>query len=164
MNQQYTTDTDTGQPAGPRTQRIADYQPGRLLVGNRLLIIKATAIDTSLLTVFQFLAVTGTPSSFFALDVSFEPPLQGYRLVGDWYERMAPDAEGALCSEVLGLALHLDGARLVLTDTFSAERLLTPREVRASVREFQAEHEALDAATERLRAELDVGVDVRLIR
>ena len=43
-----------------------------------------------------------------------EPPLQGYRLVGDRYERMAPDAAGALCSDALGLTLHLDGALLVV--------------------------------------------------
>jgi Uma2 family endonuclease len=81
-----------------------------------------------------------------------EPPLQGYRLDGDQYDRMLPDAEGAHRSDVLGLTLHLDGARLVLTDTVSGERLLSPMEVYAEVLALRTAREAEAAAREAAEA------------
>jgi Uma2 family endonuclease len=73
-----------------------------------------------------------------------DPPLQGYRLEGDQYFTMSPDADGALSSEVLGLTLHLDGAQLVLIDTESGERLLNPRESQAIRREQEVAREVAD--------------------
>jgi Uma2 family endonuclease len=84
-----------------------------------------------------------------------EPPLQGYRLVGDRYDSMLRDAEGALRSEVLGLTLHLDGARLVLIETESGERLLTPLEAQVDRLEQRIAREAAEVEVARLRAELE---------
>jgi Uma2 family endonuclease len=41
-----------------------------------------------------------------------EPPLQGHRLVGEGYERIAPHADGSLESRELGLRLEIEDGQL----------------------------------------------------
>jgi Uma2 family endonuclease len=80
-----------------------------------------------------------------------EPRLQGYRVVGGRYERIVPDAQGALVSEQLGMKLQPEGEHLVLYRLDTGERLLTAEEA------FQAESEARQAAeaeVARLREQL----------
>lgn len=90
------------------------------------------------------------------------PPLQGFRLEGREYRAIAPDAEGMLFSETLGLRLNLDGGRLSLVDPATGARLLRSEEAREAHRQAEAraaaEQEArrrAEAELNRLRAELD---------
>lgn len=74
-----------------------------------------------------------------------DPPLQGFRLVGGTYQRVAVDDTGALRSETLGLSLALDAQGLIaLRDTTTGERLLRLDEERERV-----EAERQRAETER---------------
>ncbi|MGO8748776.1 MAG: Uma2 family endonuclease [Thermoguttaceae bacterium] len=54
-----------------------------------------------------------------------EPSLQGHRLVGEQYELLVPDAQGALVSEQLGLRLQAEGSQLMFYRLDTGERLLT---------------------------------------
>jgi Uma2 family endonuclease len=56
------------------------------------------------------------------------PPLQGFRLTGDIYEPIAPEPDGTLHSEALGLMLRLVDGRLRLSDRSSGVELLSPEE------------------------------------
>jgi Uma2 family endonuclease len=80
-----------------------------------------------------------------------DPPLQGYRLVDGDYVRIDPIA-GRLPSQVLGLHLERDGAKLRLFDPAIAARLPT-RSERAQVSDRRAEEEHRRAEEERGRAE-----------
>ena len=87
-----------------------------------------------------------------------DPPLQGYRLVDGDYVRIDPVA-GRLPSQVLGLHLERDGAKLRLVDPATAARLPT-RSERAQVADRRAEEErrraeAAEAAQQRLAEEND---------
>lgn len=74
---------------------------------------------------------------------SLSTPLQGYRLDGEKYSRVEPDADGALVCEELNLTLRLDAeGNLVLTDLQTGDRIL----IRA---------ESADQEVERLRQLLD---------
>ncbi len=68
--------------------------------------------------------------------------LQGYRLEAGRYERLEPNATGALESSELNLLLRLDRERLVIQDAATGLTLLT-----------KAETEEARAAAERVRAE-----------
>jgi len=83
-----------------------------------------------------------------------EPPLQGFLLVKGEYERIDPDADGALFSRALGLKLRIEDNRLRLMNAATGERLLRPAEVREQAR--AAEQRLADVETElaRVRAEL----------
>ena len=83
-----------------------------------------------------------------------EPPLQGYRLVGEEYEHMQPVAEGTLYSQELGLELRLEDGQLRLVDPTTGERLLSPAEAQAARRAAEARAAQAEAELERLRAEL----------
>jgi Uma2 family endonuclease len=77
-----------------------------------------------------------------------EPPLQGYRLDGDRYLRIAADARGRLVSKELGLRLQAEKGQLMLYRIDTGERLLTEREARRA-----AEAERLAAEQARTEAE-----------
>jgi Uma2 family endonuclease len=60
------------------------------------------------------------------------PRLQGYRLQGGEYHRIAPDHGGGVASETLGVVFHAEESRLVASDAVTGERLLRPDDVRAA--------------------------------
>lgn len=83
------------------------------------------------------------------------PAFQGYRLAGGEYLRMAPDADGALISESLGLRLLPEPGMLALFDRATGERLLRPAEM-AEARRAEAEaRRAAEARAAALEAELE---------
>jgi Uma2 family endonuclease len=81
-----------------------------------------------------------------------DPPLQGYRLAGDGYERLEADESGVLVSQELGLSLQRQEGTLRFRRLDTGEWLLTPRE-RAEREAERAEHEAERAEHETQRAE-----------
>jgi len=87
-----------------------------------------------------------------------DPPLQGHRLVGDQYERLAPDPQGALVSAELGLRLQADHGQLMFHRLDTGDRLLTSAEAcRAEAQARQAEARARQAeAKARQAAEAEV--------
>jgi Uma2 family endonuclease len=67
------------------------------------------------------------------------PPLQGYRLEGGEYQRIAsPDGE-SLISTALGIELRVEGARLYVVQAATGERLLTPAEAYEARRAAEAQ-------------------------
>jgi hypothetical protein len=66
-----------------------------------------------------------------------DPRLQGFRLEGDDYQRIEPDANGAIANEVFGLHLSTEGGQLRCTNARDGQRLLRPQEARAALREGQ---------------------------
>ncbi|HZW30877.1 MAG TPA: Uma2 family endonuclease [Isosphaeraceae bacterium] len=80
-----------------------------------------------------------------------DPPLQGFRLVGGDYLPITP-IDGRLPSQVLGLRLERDGAKLRLWDPATGQRLPTPQEARAAA-EHRAEAADRRAGEQRHRAE-----------
>ncbi|MBW3543691.1 MAG: Uma2 family endonuclease, partial [Planctomycetes bacterium] len=83
-----------------------------------------------------------------------KPPLRGFRLAGDAYCPIEPDATGALISEELDLLLRLEGRDLWLFDRGSGERLLTEVEAgRAALEAERGAREAERAAREAAEAE-----------
>jgi len=87
-----------------------------------------------------------------------DPPLQGYRLTGERHEPLAPDPQGSLVSEQLGLRLCAEGGHLILYRLDTGQRLLTDEESRAEAearRDAEAEaRRAAEAEVVRLREEL----------
>ena len=94
-----------------------------------------------------------------------DPPLQGYRLAGNDYVRIEPDANGALDSRELSLRLRIGEGHLEFVRWDTGQRLLTgderaQREAERAEREFQARQresearQAAEAEVARLRAEL----------
>ncbi|MCL4205507.1 MAG: Uma2 family endonuclease [Pirellulaceae bacterium] len=86
------------------------------------------------------------------------PPLQGYRLVGQDYERLKSDADGALTSQELGLRLKVVDRHLDFVRLDSGQRLLTHRERalrEAEARQREAEaRQAAEAELARVQDEL----------
>ncbi|MBI3970802.1 MAG: Uma2 family endonuclease, partial [Chloroflexi bacterium] len=74
-----------------------------------------------------------------------DPPHQGFRLEAGVYRPIAPNAEGALVSEALGLELRLDDGRLRLYDARAGEWLLTPAEAEAARRQAEAARQEAEA-------------------
>jgi hypothetical protein len=97
---------------------------------------------------------------FDPLEEYLKPPFQGFKLEGDEFIAMAPDADGALVSNELGLRIYPDGAYLRLIDLASGQQLLRPAQLdrarRAAEARTRAEERARAAEDEvaRLRAEL----------
>ncbi len=89
---------------------------------------------------------------FDPLDEYLRPPLQGYRLHQGRYRPLAVEADGALRSAALGLALHARGEQLRLYDPERQRWLPMPQE--ETVARQVAEERALLAEAEvaRLRA------------
>ncbi len=85
---------------------------------------------------------------FDPLNEYLTPPLQGFRLMPEGYVPIQADP---LVSEVLGLALQVEGGRLRLYDLRTGQRLLTYKEVQAAVAAAEAEIARLRAELDRLR-------------
>ena len=81
-----------------------------------------------------------------------EPPLQGYRLVGDGYEPIERHADGSLDSHELGLRLEIEERRLRFVRLDTGERLPTRAE-RAEREAERAEREAEARQGEAARAD-----------
>jgi len=103
---------------------------------------------------------------FDPLEEYLKPPFQGFKLEGDEFIAMAPDADGALVSNELGLRIYRDGAYLRLIDLASGQQLLRPAQLdrarraaeaqaRAAEVQARAEAEARTRAEERARAAED---------
>ncbi len=80
-----------------------------------------------------------------------DPPLQGYRLAGEDYERIEPDAHGELESHELGLRLRIGEGHLEFVRGDTGQRLLTADE-RAKREAERAKREAERAKREAERA------------
>lgn len=98
---------------------------------------------------------------YFLFDLTrdyLDPPLQGYRLIGKRYERIAADAEGALVSEQLGLRLQAEERHLMLYRLDTGERLLTAEEkleIEAEARQSaEKARRTAEAEVARLRRQL----------
>jgi len=91
---------------------------------------------------------------YFLFDLTrdyLDPPLQGYRMIGGQYERIAADSEGALLSEQLGLRLCAEDGHLMVYRLDTGQRLLTADEQL----EMEAEaRRAAEAEVARLRRQL----------
>ena len=85
------------------------------------------------------------------------PPLQGFLLVGDTYEPMAPAADGSLVNNELGLRLQLVDGQLRFFNLNTGELLLSPPE-RAQIAAARAEAEAARAEVEAARAEAEAAL------
>jgi len=84
-----------------------------------------------------------------------DPPLQGHRLEGGDYGRIAAQPDGAVRSEALGLLLSVvrlpDRLRLRCTDAKTGERLLRYDEEPDARRDAEERAKAAEAEVERLR-------------
>lgn len=84
---------------------------------------------------------------FDPLNEYLKPSLQGFRLVGEDYVAIAPEADGALVSQELGLRLRQENTYLRLFDLRTGQQLLRPAQLEEA-------HQAAEQEVERLRAEL----------
>jgi Uma2 family endonuclease len=83
-----------------------------------------------------------------------EPSLQGHRLVNERDELIAPDAQGALVSEQLGLRLQAEGSQLMFYRLDTGERLLTAADsLRAAEASLRTAEVSLRTAEESLQSE-----------
>jgi len=76
------------------------------------------------------------------------PPLQGWKLQADHYERIEPDTAGRLLCQQLDLWLRLEDGDFVLYDVQTGQRLMTEAEHERAARE------AAEAEIQRLRDKL----------
>jgi Uma2 family endonuclease len=81
-----------------------------------------------------------------------DPPLQGFRLVGKKYRPIAPEADGSLVSQELGLRLVPEGTLLRLIDLATGKPVLTRAE-RADEEQQRADKEQQRADKEQQRAD-----------
>ena len=92
---------------------------------------------------------------FDPLSEYLDPPLQGYRLVEGAYTHLqavtSPQGDLRLESELLGLALQVEGTHLRPYDLKTGEKLLTQHEAEAARRRAEAEVARLRAELEKLR-------------
>ncbi len=87
-----------------------------------------------------------------------DPPLQGYRLVGERYAPIQADERGALVSDVLAMRLQFDKGQLAFYRLDNGDRLLTSRERIAAESHARRETVASQCETElRQAAEAEVG-------
>ena len=84
-----------------------------------------------------------------------KPPLQGFRLVGGRYDPIAPDAQGRVLSNTLGLLLALDAGRLRLIDPATGELLVRPDEQVARAERAEARAAGAEAEVAKRRALLE---------
>jgi hypothetical protein len=87
-----------------------------------------------------------------------QPPLKGFRLLGQYYTPM-PDQplseeEWRLQSELLKLELHTEGQQLRLFDPQTGAYLRTPHEEAEARADAETQAQALAAEVARLNAEL----------
>jgi Uma2 family endonuclease len=84
-----------------------------------------------------------------------KPPMQGYRLIGDQYEKIVP-VEGRLPSEILGLHLERSGTQLKLFNPLTGRWQPTPTEAERQRAEAERQRaDQADAEVERLRREIE---------
>jgi Uma2 family endonuclease len=87
-----------------------------------------------------------------------EPPLKGFRLVGDNYQLLPattlPDGVLSLHSTVLGLDLRLENGALRLYDTTTGQNLLTHAEAEQARRQAEERAQAAEARVAELEARL----------
>ncbi len=83
-----------------------------------------------------------------------KPPLQGFRLEEGNYAPIAPDVQGRLRSDTLGLDLQIVEDDLRLFDPRADNFLLTPLEAQQVARREATARQAAEAEVGRLRAEL----------
>jgi len=88
---------------------------------------------------------------FDPLQEYLKPPLQGFRLHGESYAPIEPDADGALRSERLGLKLRLD-KDVVALQTTEGRHLLRPGEIAIRQEEMAKELQRLREEIERLKS------------
>jgi len=89
-----------------------------------------------------------------------EPRLQGYRLVGSRYRRLAPERDGSLASESLGVRFHIEGQSLRAVDVTTGEPLLRPEEERHARHAAERARDEEARRAERYAARLrELGVD-----
>lgn len=91
-----------------------------------------------------------------------DPPLQGYRLVGQDYVPIDPDESQGLASEELGLVLRADADRLCFCRIDNGERLLTAEERVA--REVEARRAAEERVTREAEARRAAEAEVAILR
>jgi len=89
-----------------------------------------------------------------------KPPLQGYRLVGEEYEPIEPEA-GRLPSEVLGLHLEADGDQARLFDPAAGRRLLTRLEAVHAEKAARLRGEAILQAKDAAIQEKDAAIQAK---
>lgn len=100
----------------------------------------------------------GVPEFFLfdPLNEYLKPPLQGFRLTGEYFTPLKPEplerGSWRLRSEILNLELRAEGSRLRLFDPEIGRYLLSPAEAR---REAEAEIERLKAELRRLQGRPD---------
>jgi len=93
---------------------------------------------------------------YFLFDPASEylrPRLQGYRLAGGRYQRLAEGADGSLSSRTTGLLLRSEGTNLRLVDAATGERLLWVEEETAARQAAEERAQTLEKELERLRRE-----------
>src|SRR5262245_15366855 len=82
-----------------------------------------------------------------------KPPLQGFRLVNDQYERIAPLPDGSIVSDVLGVRLLLEDGELVMFDLATGARVLSDAELTEEAERREAEAERREAEAQRRETE-----------
>ena len=81
------------------------------------------------------------------------PPLKGFRLVGESYVEIEPDASGSLICEELGFSLRLEAGRLAIYDCRTGQPLRTEAEAERLARiAEQQTREATEARAEAAEA------------
>ncbi len=127
------------EPRDRRNYKLwVEYKPPDVII--EVTSAKTRKVDTG--TKPQLYARMRVPE-YFLFDPTqdyLDPPLQGYRLVGQRHERIAPEADGAFSSEQLALRLRMEERHLMLYRQDTGQRLLTADEA------LQAEAEARRAA------------------
>lgn len=93
---------------------------------------------------------------FDSLGKALEPRLQGFQLLDGRYESIAPDEDGALQSQILGLKLAAEGERLRLKDIDTGDPLLWTWEIVELAHATLAGLEDLQEKSEDALAKLDV--------
>ncbi|HEY2738561.1 MAG TPA: Uma2 family endonuclease, partial [Thermoanaerobaculia bacterium] len=91
---------------------------------------------------------------FDPLGEHLRPRLQGFLLADGCYLPLQPIGDGSLVSQMAGLRLELEGARLRLVDLGSGEKLLWAGEEREARQAAEARARAAEEEILRLRSEL----------
>jgi Uma2 family endonuclease len=91
---------------------------------------------------------------FDPLSEYLKPPLQGFRLVGEEYVSIEPEADGALISTELGLRMYREDSFLRLIDLSTGQPLLRPSELNNARRAAEERARTAEEELERLRAEI----------
>jgi Uma2 family endonuclease len=101
-------------------------------------------------------AMLGIPEYFLydPLGEYLQPPLQGYQLQDGEYQRLQPDTEEKLTSQLLNLQLRIEAGHLRVIEPSTGERLLTPAEAQHARRLAETRAATAEAELQRLQSEL----------